>query len=334
MNYKKLLSTGLMSSLLLLSACDNDIDLTAPYREIGVIYGLINPADSIHVVRIQKAFLGDGNANQMAQVPDSTYYPDILDVQMQRILNGEVVGTFPLTRFIGDDKEPGDFPVAPNILYKSGQQFLFRNSEYRIVVKNRETGYEFSATTPIVDSLRISKPSRSPNSYIQFSYPEFPYRVEYLSAYNGKITTMTIRFRYTEEVVGSGIPGVAKYIDWRFLPVEIENPEQQETIFIEIEGQDFYEFVGETIPVIPNVIRYNPKLDFIFETGAEVLANYVEINQSNSSISTTIPYYSNVVGGTGIFSSRYLQTVPDKLLDIPSKDLLIHGEFTSDLGFQ
>jgi hypothetical protein len=220
------------------------------------------------------------------------------------------------------------------VLYKSGQQQLFRDSEYRIIVKNTQTGYEFSATTPIVDSLRISRPSRNPGSTIQFSNPEFPYRVEYLSALNGKITTMTIRFHYTEEVVGSGNPGVPKFIDWRFPPREIENPEQQETVYIEIEGEDFYEFVGESIPVIPNVIRYNTKLDFIFETGAEVLANYVEINQSNTSISTTIPYYSNVVGGTGIFSSRYLQVVPNKLLDAPSKNLLITGEYTSDLGFQ
>ena len=334
MHYRILLSTVLISSILLLGSCDNDIDLTAPYSEIGVLYGLITPTDTVHVVRIQKAFLGDGDATQMAQVVDSTYYPDILDVQMQRIKNGSVISSFPLTRFIGADKDPGAFPSSPNILYKTGQQTLFRDSEYKIIVKNTQTGYEFSAKTPIVDSLRITRPTRNPNTFIQFSNPSFPYRVEYTSAINGKITTMTIRFRYTEEVAGSGNPAESKYLDWSFPTKEMDDAQAQQQVVIEIEGEAFYQFVGDNIPVIPGVIRYNPTLDFMFETGAEVLANYVEINSATTSISTTIPYYSNVVGGTGIFSSRYFQVVPNKLLDAQSKDLLINGEFTSDLGFQ
>ena len=334
MNYKVLLSTALISSALFLVSCDNDIDLTAPYSEIGVIYGLIDPSDSIHVVRIQKAFLGEGDASQMAQIVDSTYYPDILDVQMHRIKNGSVISSFPLTRFIGDDKDPGAFPSSPNILYKSPFQILFRDSEYRIVVKNTQSGYEFSATSPVVDSLRITRPTKSPNTFIQFSNEAFPYKVEYTSAMNGKITTMTIRFHYTEEVAGSGMPAEQKYLDWKFPTKEMEDAQVLEQVIIEIKGEDFYRYVGDNIPVIPGIIRYSPVLDFIFESGAEVLANYVEINQASSSISTTIPYYSNVVGGTGIFSSRYYQVIPNKLLDAPSTNLLKNGEFTSELGFQ
>jgi hypothetical protein len=124
----------LVLALLIFSvSCDNTIELEAPYQEIGVIYGLINPADSIHFVRIQKGYLGKGNALVMAQAIDSTYYPDILDVRLHRIKDGVELSSFPLTRFVGPDKPAGEFPSSPNILYKTNGEIIERDSEYKIV---------------------------------------------------------------------------------------------------------------------------------------------------------------------------------------------------------
>lgn len=324
----------LVCTTFLFSACDNEIELNAPYKEIGVIYGLINPDDDTLSVRIQKAFLGKGNANDMAQITDSVYYGDILDVQMQRIQNGTVTSTFPLVRYIGTDKEDGVFPSSPNILYRSNGENIFRDSDYRIVVKNTQSGHIFSATTPIVDSMKIVRPTRQASSLIQFSNEDFTYNVEYLSGKNGKVFTLTLRFWYFEEVTGSGVPGVNKYLDWNFPNKILEDPTNVETITVPIKGEDFYEFLGENIPVNPSVFRIAGGIDFIFMSGAEFLANYVAISQSTTSVLTTAPYYSNVVGGTGIFSSRYIQTIPNKQLDPPSKALLLTSPYTSDLGFQ
>ncbi|MBK8876748.1 MAG: hypothetical protein IPN13_23830 [Bacteroidetes bacterium] len=58
MNMKLTAICGLIAGSMLFSACDNDIDLLAPYKEIGVVYGLINPKDTVQYVRIQRAFLG------------------------------------------------------------------------------------------------------------------------------------------------------------------------------------------------------------------------------------------------------------------------------------
>ena len=55
----------------LMTACENEVELNAPYKELGVIYGLINAEDDTLSVRIQKTFLGEGNANDMAQITDS-----------------------------------------------------------------------------------------------------------------------------------------------------------------------------------------------------------------------------------------------------------------------
>ena len=112
------------------------------------------------------------------------------------------------------------------------------------------------------------------------------------------------------------------------------NPTFVETIRIPIEGEDFYKFLGENIPVNPSVFRTVSGLDFMFMSGAEFLANYVAISQSTTSVLTTAPYYSNVTGGTGIFSSRYIQVIPNKQLDAPSKSLLLTSPYTAALNFQ
>lgn len=322
----------LLLSGLLISSCDNDIELNAPYKEIGVIYGLINPSDSIHYVRIQKAYLGEGNALTMAQVADSIYYPDILDVQMVRIKDGSMLSSFPLTRFIGADKEEGVFASSPNVLYKSNGETIFRDSEYKIVVKNTQSGNQFSAQTPIVDSLRIIRPSILSNNPVQWA-SQFPYKVEYVTAKNGKVYNLTIRFKYAEEVFGSGVI-TPKYIDWIFPNKLIANPDQVTNIIEEIDGEDFYKFVGDQIDVDPNMVRYAGTLDFIFTAGAEFLANYIAINQATTSVLTSIPEYSNVEGGTGIFSSRFVQVSPNKSMDAASLNLLKTSPYTADLNFQ
>jgi len=311
-------------------SCDNEIDLVAPYKEIGVVYGILNAKDSIQYVRIQKAFLGEGNANTMSQVPDSVYYPDILDVNLVRIKDGAELGSFPLTRFVGPDKEPGTFPTSPNILYKSNGEILFRDSEYRIVVTNTQTGTVLKAQTPVVDSIRIQRPTLTET--IKFANPN-PILVEFVPTPNGKVYNLTIRLKFLEEVVGSGVME-PKHIDWVFQNEVVANPENLSSIRKEIDGEDFYEFVDQKLQPKANTIRHTVRLDFIFTAGAEFLANYININQATSSILTTPPIYSNVEGGTGIFSSRFIQIAADKQLDGSALDLLKTGPLTGDLGFQ
>lgn len=330
MKIEKIAAILLLVSSLFTVSCDNEIDLTADYQEIGVIYGVLNPADSVHLVRIQKAFLGDGNALTMAQVTDSIYYPDILDVQLHRIKNGASLSKFPLTRFVGPPKEDGEFPTTPNILYRSNGETIFLDSEYRIIVTNTQTGHIFQAQTPLVGTIQVLRPTISEK--IKWANTN-PVLVEYVPTVNGKVYNLTIRFYYGEEIIGTGVV-VQKYIDWVFPNDIVTNPQNVSSIRKDIAGENFYKFVDQKLPALPNVYRYAGKMDFIFTAGEEFLANYISINQATTSILTTTPYYSNVDGGTGIFSSRSIQPVKNKEMDAASLDYLKTGPYTGDLGFQ
>lgn len=326
-------------SVFLFPGCENELDLVAPYKEIGVIYGLLNPSDTTHYVRIQKAFLGEGNALTMAQNPDSVYYPDILDVKLERVKNSAVIETIALTRFIGDPLEPGTFPSAPNILYRTNGESIYRDSEYRLKVVNTETGYTMESSTLVVDSTVISRPL-SFSTPINWAGPG-PLTVEYTPGGGSYVSKLVITFHYVEYNTSTGVFS-DRSVDWGFLEEDVSyiNPSDPNSgakiVNRDISGQDFYRFVGQAIPEDPDVIRYadSTSCDFTVFTGAEALGKYVEINSATTSILTTIPEYTNIQNGRGIFSSRSISTLAGKLLNSNSKDSLKQGIYTSDLGFQ
>ncbi|TAF89039.1 MAG: hypothetical protein EAZ48_01940, partial [Flavobacteriia bacterium] len=57
-----------------LSSCEEDIILDGDFVETAVVYGLLDQADSIHMIKITRAFIGPGSALDIAQIPDSSYF--------------------------------------------------------------------------------------------------------------------------------------------------------------------------------------------------------------------------------------------------------------------
>ncbi|MBE0652408.1 MAG: hypothetical protein IH594_01340, partial [Bacteroidales bacterium] len=56
----------LLIAFLFLEQCSTDFDLNAPYKDIMVVYGLLNQNDSTHYLKINRAFLGEDDALIMA----------------------------------------------------------------------------------------------------------------------------------------------------------------------------------------------------------------------------------------------------------------------------
>src|SRR6202007_299833 len=74
---------------LIFPSCKNDLHINAPYKEVPTIYAVLNPQETIQMVRVNKVFLGEGNVADMAKVSDSVnYQPDEISVTLQRFVNG------------------------------------------------------------------------------------------------------------------------------------------------------------------------------------------------------------------------------------------------------
>ena len=94
------------------AACSTELEVSAPYKDITVVYGVLSTRatdgvsdETRHYVKINKAFLGEGDALVYAQIPDSTEYDD---PDFQAALEGG----FDLVRDILNDRR-GDILKTP-----------------------------------------------------------------------------------------------------------------------------------------------------------------------------------------------------------------------------
>ena len=116
---KSLYALFLLITIMFVS-CETDIDVNAEYKDIPVVYGLIDAQDSVHYIKITKAFLENGNALDLAAAASNfNYAAGDLEVIVEELDNGRKIQTHSLTRTVNEiAKDPGVFDDGENVLYK------------------------------------------------------------------------------------------------------------------------------------------------------------------------------------------------------------------------
>ncbi|MBK8817481.1 MAG: hypothetical protein IPN42_19320 [Methylococcaceae bacterium] len=79
---KLLVLLSLISSVFV--ACKTDFELNAAYKETTVIYGLLDQSRNVQMIKINKAFLGSGDANAFVKLNSINYNPADLSVYVER----------------------------------------------------------------------------------------------------------------------------------------------------------------------------------------------------------------------------------------------------------
>ena len=327
---------------LLFSGCDNTLDILDEYKETPIIYGLLNKNDTVHYVRIQKGFLGEGNALLMAQYTDSIYYDTSkVDVNIYSILNGQQTDTILLKPTFSKEKEEGLFTDEKHRLYQLFLQEringiinlkpyfkLKTDATYRFEFKNKTTGLTTFATTNLVES--ISQQSLFPSSKINLA-SDYPYNIKIGSAKNGKVYGLIMRFKYKEFKPGATV-GTDKYIDFYLENLLSTTTNGGQSLTFLIDGGSFFSYLKQRIPkdnTVSRPIGY-VAADFIFTVGTPDLYNYIQVNAPGNTVNY-IPEYTNLSNGKGIFTSRWSSTVYNMKFNTPSQDSLLSGKFTAGL---
>ena len=102
-------------------SCETDIDTTAEWKDISVVYGLFDQRDSVQYIKINKAFLGEGDALLFAKENDSINYPFPLNVWVEEWdENGDKVQT------IEFDTTTTYKPNDPNAVFSTGAQRIYK----------------------------------------------------------------------------------------------------------------------------------------------------------------------------------------------------------------
>ncbi len=332
-------AVGLLFFLMLNYSCKNDLEVMAPYRDTTIVYGLLNPSDTVQYIRIHKSFLGPGNAYDYAQIPDSFYYKNVLKVQLERWKKNLKLSTIDLVQDSNSIvKDTGVFANIPNILYKTiGNDSIYNDynintgesSTYILRIENLETGKIVTSQTPVVSKIYVTNPA--PPAIVDFTTN--PYIVEWYSAYFGRVYDVTVRFHYGEADISNPFNYVQKSVDWHLGQKLSTNLYSSFKMQINIGKNDFFVYLQSQIPVDPNKTRLAGKVDFIFTAGADDFYTYYRVNGFPSGLSQNIPTFTNIEGGLGIFSSRYIQNSPGHDLDGNTKYELANGPYTKDLNF-
>lgn len=314
----------------LFAGCDNDLNVIDDYKETPVIYGLINMSDSVQFVRVQKSFLGEGNALLMAQNSDSIYYDTTdISIQIRESINGIFTRSIPLVPDASIPKDEGLFVNYPHIIYRTSGETINANAQYQIVFNNNKTGKTVSGTTKVVGKL-LTPPILGLN---EIDIPvDNTFSIKITPVANGKIYGLQIFFNYAEEKKSNNPIHNYEYKSISYILPNIvnNNTSSIQPLTFSFFGGDFYSYIGSRIPVDTSISRpaQLTSLDFKFTIGAEDFYIYYSINQPNNSITQNIPDFTNLVDGKGIFSSRNKRTFPNYKLKSNSISTLLNSTYT------
>lgn len=325
----------LITTTLVFSGCKNDLEVLAPYKETCIVYGLLNAADSTQYIRINRAFLGEQDASIMAQHPDSFNYPNILDVTLERWKNGSKLDSYSLERDSSINLEPGIFANTPNILYKTPQgKTIFSDSDYRLSIYNRVLGITTTSETMVLGKVNVLKPLVIPgNAIIIGLYNVPPYNVRFATDPEAAGYNLTVKFNYAEAPVNNPTALVSKTLELQ-LPNEPNSGVGSSAKEYLLLPEDLFGLAASQIPVDNNLNRTFKSLTFVFTAAAQEFYTYSEVNQPPTGLVQSIPDYTNIINGKGIFSSRYTTVIPNVYLDNTTMDSLRNGSITQPLRFQ
>lgn len=330
----------LIFSLLIIlgfAGCKRDFDLTAPYKEIPVVYGLLDVDSTTHYIRVQKAFLIDGDASVAAGITDSIYYSDSVVVKLIGYFNGGRKDSFYLHKIdgntIGLPKDSGLFANTPNILYtfngtlKATETYrleVTRNGKMIAHTKDNENvalANNFTVNTPFT-SLKLKLSNVSP---YKFTWQPVP---------NAGIYDLTVRFFYTEITPSTT---TNKYIDIPFFKSNIpDDLASSNNVTAEFTADILLSKLANALEQSPDITRQFRKMDFLFAAGGIELSNFVVSQQAQTGITSgeALPVYTNITDGTGLLSSRLYKQVDSVLLNPAAIDTLACSPISRALRFK
>ena len=332
MNFLKLSRFVALLGLVVFYSCEDKIELNAPYKEIPAIYAVLNPDDALHMIRINKSFLGVGDANQMAQVADSINYPaGELQVTL-RHTDGSVIS------FRDSVIKTAEGAFNSNQRVYCSNEKLKTSGTYTLLVKNSRTGNEFVSVADALAPLGLKSPSpnasyppftpqyypvnpptQAASDYVDYSVQEgrYPYTIRYFPS-KAKIYQLLMRLHYYE-VLGNGNTNYT-WVDYPFGNQYLKDlPKGSSQLYVEFKGVDLFSSVGVSLSrVAPNsllIARKMYKVEFLLYSSTQDYIDYLEYSKPSFSINQTKPIYSNFKdkAAIGIFTFRCSASVEKEM---------------------
>ncbi len=341
---KHILYFSMLACMAFFGACTTRVDLYADYKDIPVIYGLLDASQDTNFVRINRAFSSNNdhpiNANEVALIADSCNYPGKLRayiVEYKSVYgnNYDPTGrTIELDTMTIHNKQEGVFYSPDQKVYWTNESLNVSasGSKYKYKLYVHKGNDTITSETDIVGGEDFRIIATGLNFSAEPS--DKTGKIKFKAAENAVFYDMKIAFYYEESINGG--PFVEKQVSYS---VGTKSKDD-----LSIEDGSFYMTYGENVlfrlltdaiggdtvtdPNHPNVVRHIRFVDpaqkypmqIFLSAGGEELYNYIQVNMQ-SGFSQTVPDYTNVKGGYGVFSSRVNLVKPVTISSRTQSDL-------------
>lgn len=309
-------------------ACSTDIDLYADYKEVPVIYGLLDANADTNYVKISRVFSVEGDAYQTALNPDSSNYRGKLDVRIIEYCNGDSLREIILDTITIHNKEFG--------IFYSPQQKLYYTTE-KLNLNGKKDHYSYLLKVVLPDRTLTTKADMVGDNGFGVQSLAVNFSKEYFGAVarqflfhpatNGAFYQISMAFTFLEQR-SPNEDSVPRTMHWDigtfsedYFNYHMEGeayvfPYRPETFYAELK-----EFIGGDT-AIAGLRRYigDYPIEVTISAGGERLRQYIYNNDVSSGFILGDPEFSLIDGGYGVFSSRTTvhqsvrlggETVPD-----------------------
>ena len=311
--------------LVVLNSCNEKIELIGDFVETAVVYGLLDQADSLHYIKINRAFIGPGNALEIAQIADSSYFTNV-EATISEYLNGNLTRSWLLRDTILDNKDTNGVFYAPEqkvyyfktmptgfngvIQTSTNPQMTSLNPQaiYKIDIVLNDGAFSVSGETELVRGITSAAATQNFN----FKFANNP--GEYTS------TGITVSSTGTSYVLNTQLK--TAFYEWEgntyseksfFWNLGEADVLPSSSKIFTANGETFYDLMKSNCTENSTITKRTFKGVTIKITGgAEELYNFIAVNKPSSGLAQSKPTYTNLTATNGkrvigIFSSR--QTV-------------------------
>jgi len=349
--------------ILALTRCNTEVDLTAPYMSIPVVFGLLDADVDTQWVRINRTWLGDGDQTQIALIADSSEYePSRLSAQFIEVVNGVDERVFELHDTLLQNKdEDGVFFAPQHRAYFAPTRAndgtaLNPDAEYRLELVIDDTTEVEAITNMIsttignitqppmgIDNLKLGFASVGSSNV---TYPNYTFKwssTEGASRYDAIILVHFIEHYWADDFHTLLDSSRARTIEMPIGTVDPNDDDGGQQLTKVFNGEVFYSTLRTRLEKNIRITRelgvwdeesqIARALDFVLIVANEQLAIYLDVNAPVTGVIQERPEYSNINGGLGLWASRTTEGVYGLGYTTDTIEHLQEGDDTAELNF-
>ena len=336
---------GFLLLVLVGISCSTKVDLYTDFKDTTIVYGVMNVAQDTSFVKITRAFSATDeqafDVNQVALIADSFNYPGKLDARFIELRSFYGSSYAPTGREILLDtitihnKKEGMFYAPDQKLYYTTERFNINEGRerYRYRLWIRKDNDTITSEIGLLGSNNFQISTR--DVYFRSNNSVRTHKILFIPDDNEAIYEINMQFNYKERKPGQDT--VKKEVSWSLGAFSMYDLEYEDgSCFVTYPENLLFKVLSDAIGDDNlNVERFFDSFVIsIFVSGKE-LHDYTQMNVPSSGFSQSVADYSytNIHGGFGVFSSRYLLRKEVRISSLTQTDLLLMPWGFKNLGY-